>query len=217
MTSMTLKKAFGLICCTALMLTFAGCNKKNNNTVKPVSEGSGVAATTTALVTQTGEIGEKSEMADVEIKVNKIYRSEYFGSQDGHLSNVIFLDVTVSNNTEKDLDANMLTSFDFEVDGELHDSATLLAISSAKKQFGNDVNLFSNALKPGESQSGIIPAELPRNLGTVTLSFLPLGGVKNGRDTSKAIVYTFTKDDLEDIAKPDSVESTEPAEDPADE
>lgn len=211
---MNLKKTFCLLCSAAIIITLAGCSK-NDSTVTPIGDGSGTALTTTSATiattqaTQLGEIGEKSEMADVEIKINKIYRSEFTGTQKGHLSNVVFLDVTLSNNTNDKLDANMLTSFEFEVNGKLHDSATLLAISSAKKQFGNDVNLFSDAIKPGESQTGCIPAELPQTFNKITLKFLPLGGVRNGRDVSKAIVYTFTENDLEDIAKPESSENTD--------
>lgn len=205
---MTIKKAAGLLCCAALIFTMAGC-KKNENTVAPADKSSTEPAKMTTQVTQTGVVGEETAMADVEINVSKIYRSEYFGSQDGVLSNILFLEVTVTNNTDKEIDSNMLTSFEFEVDGELHDSATLLALSSTKKQFGNDVNLFTESLKPGDSQTGYIPAELPRNFDTVKLSFMPLGGVKGGGDTSKAIVYTFTVEDTEDIAKPQAEEKTE--------
>lgn len=201
---MTIKKAACFLCCGALMFTMAGC-KKNDSTVKPAGdESSGAAVTTTmTTVTQTGIIGEKTDMADVEINVNKIYRSEYYGSQAGVLSNVLFLDVTITNNSDTEIDTNMLTSFEFTVNGKIHDSATLLAISSAKKQFGSDVNLFDQSLKPGDSQTGCIPAELPRNFDSVTLSFLPLGGRKGGGDTSQSIVYTFTDKDLERIEMPE--------------
>ena len=43
---------------------------------------------------------------------------------------------------------------------------------------------------------------------------MPLGGAKGGGDTSKAIVYTFTKDEPEELAKPDSSEKTENTEQP---
>lgn len=195
---MTSKKIFSLLCCSALMLTFAGC-KKNNNTVKPVTEGSESTAVTTTIVTQTGEVGKDVEMADVEININKFYKSNFYGTQDATLSAVFFFDVTITNNTDKDIDANMLTSFEFEVDGKPHDSATLFAISSIKKQFGDDAKFFSDTLKPGDTQSGYISAELPDKFETVTLKFLPLGGAKNERDESQAIVYTFTQNDFEYI------------------
>lgn len=203
---MTIKKAAGLLCCAAMIFTMAGC-KKNETTVTPVGEnisGTTAPVQTTVTVTQTGVIGEKTEMAKVEINVNKIYRSEYYGSQNGVLSNVLFLDVTITNNSDTDIDTNMLTSFEFWVNGEIHNSATLLSISSAKKQFGNDVNLFDKSLSPGDSQTGIIPAELPRNFDTVVLSFLPLGGRKGGSDTSQSIEYSFTDKDLERLEKPEN-------------
>lgn len=201
-----IKKAACLLCCGAVMFSMAGC-KKNDSTVKPAGENS-EPVTTTAMttVTQTGIIGEKTDMADVEINVNKIYRSKYYGSQAGVLSNILFLDVTITNNSDTEIDTNMLTSFEFTVNGMIHDSATLLAISSAKKQFGNDVNLFDKSLKPGDTQTGCIPAELPRNFDSVTLSFIPLGGRKGGGDTSQSIVYTFTDKDLERIEKPEPAE-----------
>lgn len=208
---MTFKKIFCALCCGSLLLAMAGCSE-NKSTVAPAESNSGqttTAAKVTTKVTQTGSIGENAEMADVEIKINNVYKSEYFGSQDGVLSKVFFLDVTIENNTDRDIDTNMLTSFDFEVDGVLHDSATLYAIRCAKLQFGNDVNLFAETIKPGKSQTGCIPAELPNNFEKVTLSFLPLGGAKGGGDTSKAIVYTFTKDEPEELAKPDSSDKTE--------
>lgn len=210
---MTMKKAVGLMCCAALVLTMAGC-KKNTSTVTPAEKNDDVSsdssyAKVTTTVTQTGVFGEKTEMADVEINVNKIYRSEYYGSQDGVLSNVIFLDVTITNNTDSEINAHMLTSFDFMVDGQWHDSATLLAISSSKKQFGNDVNLFEEPFMPGDTQTGIIPAELPRNFYNAELYFKPLGGKKGGGDTSKSIVYPFTDKDLERIEKPQNEDESE--------
>lgn len=207
---MTSKKIFSLLCCSALMLTFAGC-KKNNNTVTPIADGSGntTANTTPLVTTQIGELGKEVEMADVEININNIYKSNFYGSQDATLSAVFFLDVTITNNTDKDLDANMLTSFEFEVDGTPHDSATLFAISSIKKQFGEDVNFFSDALKPGETQSGYISAELPSDFETITLKFLPLGGAKNERDESQAIVYTFTEDDIKYMSDEFDTESSD--------
>jgi len=196
---MTSKKVFSLLCCSALMLTLAGCKKNNNNTVKPVTEGSEGTAVTTTIVTQTGEVGKDVEMAGVEININKFYKSNFYGAQDATLSAVFFFDVTITNNTDKDIDANMLTSFEFEVDGKPHDSATLFAISSIKKQFGDDAKFFSDTLKPGDTQSGYISAELPDKFETITLKFLPLGGAKNERDESQAIVYTFTQNDFEYI------------------
>lgn len=203
---MTSKNIFSLLCCSALMITLAGC-KKNNNTVTPVTEGSSNNAATTTIITQTGEIGKNVEMADVEININNIYKSNFYGAQDATLSAVFFLDVTITNNTDKDIDANMLTSFEFEADGKPHDSATLFAISSIKKQFGDDAEFFADSLKPGDTQSGYISAELPSNFNTITLKFLPLGGVKNERDESQAIVYTFTPDDVKYIDELDTKSS----------
>ena len=202
---MALKRTLSLLCAASLMLTMAAC-KNNKNTVKQADGSDNVSAKTTTQITQVGEVGEKTEMADVEIQINKIYRSEYLSSRDDSASNIIFLDVTIKNNTEEELEPNMLSSFEFEVDGEPCDFATLFAINSAKKQFGNDVDLFSEPLRPTEARTGCVPAELPLEFGSATIKFLPLGGINSSGNASQAILYTFTPDDMENLAKPESAE-----------
>ncbi len=206
---MNFKKTAGLLICAALVcMTAAGCNKEKN-TVKPAGESDSpkVTAAVTTRVTQTGSIGEPASMKEIDVTINKLYRSEYYGSQDEVLSNIIFVDVTITNNTDEEIDANMLTSFEFEIDGEYHDSATLQAISSAKKQYGNDVEMFAEPIQPSETRSGIIAAELPNHFSEATLYFLPMGGgIGDTYDPSSAIVYTFESGDLWTLAKPDSTD-----------
>ncbi len=205
---MTFKKMLCLLFAASVMLTAASC-KNNSSTVKPADDSEKVNAKTTTQVTQLGEIGEKTSMADVEIQINKICKSEYTGSKNDVLTNVIFLDVTVKNNTDEELKPNMLSSFDFEVDGASYDFATLFAINSAKKQFGSDVDLFSSALRPTEARTGCIPAELPQEFESVTVKFYPLGGVNSSGNSSQAIIYTFTPDDMEELPKAESTDASE--------
>ncbi len=209
---MNFKKTAGLLICAVMMCTAAaGCNK-NKDSVK--ANTSNTAATTaTTRVTQTGKIGEPASMKDIEVTIDKLYRSEYYGSQDEVLTCIVFLEVTVTNNTKNEIDANMLTSFEFEVDGKLHDSATLQAISSAKKQYGEDVDLFEDPIQPGETHSGIIAAELPHQFTEATLYFLPLGGgTGENYDASSAIVYTFDNGDLWTLTRPSDESGTTAAE-----
>lgn len=212
---MNFMKTAGLLLCAAMVcMAAAGCNKEKD-TVKPADKNDLPAVTTTATTraTQTGSIGEPASMKDMEVTISQLYKSEYYGSQDGTLSNIIFLDVTVTNNTDEEIDANMLTSFEFHVDGILHDSATLQAISSAKKQYGDDVEMFTEPVEPGETRSGIIAAELPDNFGEAALYFLPLGGgIGDTYDPSSAIVYTFSKDDLQLLTRPAIAEDSETTE-----
>lgn len=203
---MAFKKTLSLLCAASLMLTMAAC-KNDKNTLKPADGSENMSVRTTTQVTQVGEVGEKTEMADVEIQINKIYRSEYLSSRNNNASNIIFLDVTIKNNTEEELEPNMLSSFEFEVDGEYYDFATLFALNSAKKQFGNDVDLFSEPLRPTEARTGCIPAELPQEFSSATVKFLPLGGINSSGNSSQAILYTFTPDDMEGLAKPESTEA----------
>lgn len=209
---MSFQRIAALVCGLALLGTAAGCGSKS--TVKPADENSGsngsngggaaaVQETTQATrITQLGNVGEMSAIGNVEVTVNKLYRSEYYGAQKGELTNIIFLDVTVTNNSDEPIDANMLTSFEFDVDGEPYNTATLQAISSAQKQFGPDVNLFTKKLEIGESQTGCVAAEVPNNFTEITLYCLPLGGADEHYDTSQAITYTFTEDAFETIAMP---------------
>lgn len=212
---MNFMKSAGLLLCAAMVcMTAAGCNKEKD-TVKPADKDYFPAATTavTTRATQTGSIGEPASMKDMEVTISQLYRSEFYGSQDGVLSNIVFLDVTVTNNTDEEIDANMLTSFEFHVDGAYHDSATLQAISSAKKQYGDDVEMFSEPVAPGETRTGIIAAELPDYFKEAALYFLPLGGgIGDTYDPSSAIVYTFERGDLQLLTRPAIAEDSEATE-----
>lgn len=208
---MTFKKTLSLLCTASFMLTMAAC-KEDKNTIKPAGSSENISAKSTTQVTQMGEVGQRTEMSDVEIQINKIYKSEFTNSKNGTDSNIVFLEVTVKNNTEGELEPNMISSFEFEVDGEPYDFATLFAINSVKKQFGNDVDIFSVPLKPTEARTGYIPAEIPQEFDSVTVKFLPLGGINSSGNSSQAILYTFTPEDMENISKPDSPETSEKSE-----
>ncbi|MBQ8515174.1 MAG: DUF4352 domain-containing protein [Ruminococcus sp.] len=200
---MSFQKIAALVCGLTLLGTAVGCSEKD--TVKPAGENSGGAVqapTEVSRVTQIGNVGEMSAIGDVEVTVNKLYRSEYYGAQKGVLTNIIFLDVTVTNHSDEPIDANMLTSFEFDVDGEPYNTATLQAISSAQKQFGEELNLFTEKLEVGESQTGCVAAEVPNNFNEITLYCLPLGGADEHYDISQAITYTFTEDSFEALAMP---------------
>ncbi|MBO5226509.1 MAG: DUF4352 domain-containing protein [Ruminococcus sp.] len=192
-------KKFSLLACSiAVIAAFSGCADKES--VKPASGDNAPVVTT--RVTKTGSVGNMIEMDGVEVTINGVYSSEYQGYVGDIPTRVVFLDVTVTNNTDDEIDTNMLTSFEFEADGEYFDSATLYAISCAKKQYGDDVNMFTETIKPGNSQTGCISAELPENFTSIQLSFLPFGGADKNYDLSKAITYSFTKDDLTEIKRP---------------
>ncbi len=203
---MNIKKTAALLVAAAALLTAAGCNEEES--VKPItSEMAAVSATepaTTTRLIKPAVLGESAELKDVVFTVNELFRSEYYGSQDGTLSNVIFVDITITNNTEEKIDAHMLSSYEFYINDELHDSATLLALRSAQKQYGDELNLFTEGLEPGETQSGIIPAELPVNFTKAELFCLPMGGSREHYDPSSAITYTFTENDLTELKRPAS-------------
>ena len=217
---MNFKRISAMLLSAAMLCTAAGCSK-NKDTVQPIggenngnsSASTAPAPTEAALVTQQGIVGEKSEIGKVEVTVDKLYRSEYYGAQDEALTNIVFLEVTVTNNSDEAIDANMLTSFEFHVDGELYNTATLQAISSTQKQFGADANLMTESLEPGDSQTGYIPAEVPNNFRELTLYCFPLGGADEHYDISQAIAYTFAAVDFEEIAMPSAQteESTQEA------
>jgi hypothetical protein len=193
---MKTKKLPLLLCSLALITAFTGCADKES--VKPASK----EPVVTTRITQSGNVGEKAQIGGVEVTVNGAYSSEYTGAVNDIPTRVLFFDVTVTNNTEEDVNANMLTSYEFEVDGEYFDSATLYAISCSKKQYGDDVNLFTETLKPGDSQTGYIAAEIPAEFQNLELFCLPLGGAKESYDPSQAITYSFTKYDLTEIKRP---------------
>ncbi len=212
---MNLKKNAALLCTAVMLCTAAGCNS-NKSDVKPASSNGNVTPTEVTRVTQVGNVGEMSSVGNVEVTVNKLYRSGYYGSQNSVLTNIVFLEVTVTNNSNETIDANMLTSFEFDVDGEPYNTSTLQAISSTQKQFGADVNMLTEPLEIGDSQTGYIPAEVPNNFKELTLYCLPLGGADENYDISQAIAYTFKEEDFESIERPaqqrdESGESTETA------
>ncbi|MBQ8724936.1 MAG: DUF4352 domain-containing protein [Oscillospiraceae bacterium] len=196
---MKAKRILLLACSLAILAAASGCS--NKDTVKPAS-GNDFAPAVTTRVTQPGNVGEMAQIGGVEVTLNKAYISEYQGAKDDVLTKVIFLDVTVTNNSDENVDANMLTSFEFHVDGEYYDSSTLYAISCTRKQFGEDANMFTDTLEPGESQTGYIPAEIPDNFQTVELFCLPLGGADESYDPSRAITYTFSRYDFTEIQRP---------------
>lgn len=200
---MNLKKTAALLCVLAALFASAGCSNKKD-TVEPVGGNSANAPAPTepTLVTQMGNVGEKSEVGKVEVTVDKLYRSEYYAAQGSTLTNIVFLEVTVTNNSDEAIDANMLTSFEFYVDGELYNTSTLQAISSTQKQFGADVNMLTEPLEIGDSQTGYIPAEVPNNFQELTLYCYPLGGADEHYDIFQAITYDFTAEDFEPLAKP---------------
>ncbi len=201
-----------LVCCGAMIFTAVGCNG-NKSTVKPASNSGSTEAATTERIIQTAQIGEPAELKKVEFTVNNLYKSEYYGSDGGSITNIIFVDVTVTNRTEETIDANMLTSFEFYVDGEYYDSGTLLSISSAKKQYGDEVNLFTDSIKPGETVTGVVPAELPATYGEAELFCLPLGGSRENYDPSTAITYSFNRYDYTELLRPESTEEDKAEED----
>ncbi len=201
---MIIKKTAALLLSAAALLTAVGCSEEQ--TVTPVTSEMAAAATTqpatTTRLVKPAVLGESAELKDVVFTVNELYRSEYYGSQDGTLSNVVFVDITITNNTDEKINAHMLSSYEIYIEDEYHDSATLLALRSAQKQYGDELNLFTEGLEPGETQSGIIPAELPMNFTKAELFCLPMGGSREHYDPSSAITYTFTEDDLTPLAKP---------------
>ncbi len=198
------KKMAALLCGMACLCSVTGCKEKN--TVEPAKK----VYTTTVLSRETipGNVGEMSEIGNVEVTVDKLYRSEYYGSQDGVLTNIIFLEVTITNNSDEPVDVNMLTSFEFDVDGAPADTATLQAISSAQKQFGEDC-IITEAIEVGKTVQGCIPAEVSNNFKEITLNCLPLGGADENYDISKAITYTFKEEDFEEIKMPPAQDDTE--------
>ncbi len=195
---MNLKKTAALLCILVLLGTASGC--KETSDIKPAEQSnSAYVPTEVTRVTQIGNVGEASSVGNVEVTVNKLYRSKYYGAQDGVLTNIVFLEVTVTNHSDEPIDANMLTSFEFDVDGEPYNTSTLQAISSTQKQFGADVNMLTETLEIGDTQTGYIPAEVPNNFRELTLYCLPLGGADEHYDISQAIAYTFRADEFEDI------------------
>jgi hypothetical protein len=194
------------VCAGAWICSLVGCG--NSSTVKPADTSDGsvqqeaasvVTTTTVPLTTQIGVVGEEAGIGGVEVTINQLLRSDYHGAQDDVLTDVVFLNVTVTNNTDSAIDANMMTSFEFDVDGEAYNTATLFAISSTRKQFGDDVNLMTDQIEAGATQTGYIAAEVPSDFETLTLYCLPLGGAGENYDVSQAICYTLLAEDFEAI------------------
>lgn len=187
----------------ALTLTVAsmatvGCREQED--VKPIS-GTKVTKSTVLI---DGEVGTEQAVGDSVVTLDGAYRSVFSNMRGNYPCDVVFLKFTVTNNTDKSIDAGILRSCEVEINDKPYDPYTLFSLSSTYKQYGNDVETFADPIPAGKTVTGYIGLSIPQAFETMTIKYSPLTAVDDGSNEIKYLSYTFKQNDLQKAEEPKS-------------
>lgn len=200
----TFGKMLSLFMGGVLLLTAAGCGKKEEGRVRDLDGESAAVTETTKeprkVEVKTGEVGEEVSVQDVHVTVDKAYLPSYTFMDDDQELGLIFFQITIQNETDRSISANMLSrSYAIETDGEAFPGVTVRCSRFIYRQFGEGAEDFADPIEAGETRQGYICLEVPADFQVATLMYFPGAGVL---DWTEAYTFEIPRADMEPAPDP---------------
>lgn len=174
------KFATTALMCLSAAIALSGCggnsDSKTKTTENKVAETmqsyepeSETEATTiqTEVFTEDSKGDAKGE--NVEFKVNSVKKADTKYNSDD--TQFIIANITITNNTDKDLEPNYLSSFVLTNDGESVEGTSTRAEILSRRDGKEE--LFPNGIKAGSSETSDLYLEVPAKHGDLVLGFYP--------------------------------------------
>lgn len=138
---------------------------------------------------------EKQEKLQVEVEAVKVL--DKFTNKDEKKTEILFVEMNLTNNSGKVLDLSYLTHFSTDVDGEITDVGhSALANSQATKYYANTGRkLVHQQVAAGEKVSFVVALEVPSERKELKLIYMPYKYYSN--DT---IDFLIKPEDIQHIA-----------------
>ena len=138
---------------------------------------------------------EKQEKLQVEVEAVKVL--DKFTNKDEKKTEILFVEMNLTNNSGKVLDLSYLTHFSTDVDGEVTDVGhSALANSQATKYYANTGRkLVHQQVAAGEKVSFVVALEVPSERKELKLIYMPYKYYSN--DT---IDFLIKPEDIQHIA-----------------
>jgi hypothetical protein len=192
---------FSLLLSGTILLSASGCGKSEKGTVRDVSDGTTETTVTTEPVSlHDGNVGEEFSSQEVYVTIDNAYLSDYTFTLESDERQLVFFQITIRNESEEDVSANILShSYAIKADGALYDGVTIRCPRFVLKQFGEDVEDFTEDIAPGETRQGYLCMEVPSSFSNLTLLYYPAAGLL---DWSDAYTFDFERSELQNAGDP---------------
>ncbi len=204
-------RGFGAILSAAMLLSLAACGNTTtpsgtvnedavmNNVNTNVNEVA--TATTQVEINETiATIGQEVSCSGVEATVNHAYLCPTIGTAGDSEFEMIFYEITVTNNSDSALCMNYLTDTFFTfADDDYYPTENLRAGRMLMKEFGEGVEYFSTNVEAGETRTGYVYAEAPVGFENVALTYFPADGLG---EHETQFTFNFTREELETAPEP---------------
>lgn len=188
-----------------LLFSAAGCGKSSEGSVRDVEDGAVTTVTThepKKAELHSGVVGEEVSYKDVNATLEHAYLPSYTFTEDDKEIGLIFFQISIQNNGEEALTVDMLSrTFGIETDNEAYPGISVRGPRFICKQFGEDAEVFYDAIQPGETREGYVCVEVPAEFQKAKLMYFPRAGVL---DWDEAFVFEIAREDMEPA--PDPVE-----------
>ena len=187
----------------------AGCNNDSSSNalpetteyVVPVPEGriseSVKGEVVDAQVGKPAEYNNTEKQEKLQVEVEAVKALDKFTNKDEKKTEILFVEMNLTNNSGKVLDLSYLTHFSTDVDGEITDVGhSALANSQATKYYANTGRkLVHQQVAAGEKVSFVVALEVPSERKELKLIYMPYKYYSN--DT---IDFLIKPEDIQHIA-----------------
>ena len=150
-----------------------------------------------AQVGKPAEYNNTEKQEQLQVEVEAVKALDKFTNKDEKKTEILFVEMNLTNNSGKVLDLSYLTHFSTDVDGEITDVGhSALANSQATKYYANTGRkLVHQQVAAGEKVSFVVALEVPSERKELKLIYMPYKYYSN--DT---IDFLIKPEDIQHIA-----------------